>query len=104
MTLNAYTTLSIRTNHPACHNLPIWLYLLKKETSMNCKLQQRTRTPWSRAALACSFESLGITILSLAFFLSVAVVAFGVDPPHSKETLWKKLEPFTQPPAEFAEK
>ncbi len=40
----------------------------------------------------------------LATFLLGAVAALASDPPASPETLWKQLEPFAQPPTEFAEK
>src|SRR5947209_8522202 len=39
-----------------------------------------------------------------AGLLLAAVAARGADPPGSAEALWKKLEPFTRPPAEFAGK
>jgi dienelactone hydrolase len=42
--------------------------------------------------------------LLLAAVLALAVVAIGADQPASPAALWKKLEPFTQPPAEFAGK
>src|SRR5437879_5309715 len=61
----------------------------KTESSMFCNPQ--VRKPWYSCWL-------------LAGFLSVAVVALGADQPASSEALWKKLEPFTQPPAEFAGK
>src|SRR6266849_7864980 len=40
----------------------------------------------------------------LATFLLVAVAAVASDQPASPEALWKKLEPFAQPPEEFAGK
>ena len=40
----------------------------------------------------------------LATFPLVAVAAAAFDQPASPETLWKKLEPFAQPPEEFAGK
>ena len=53
--------------------------------------QLPARKPWLRCLL-------------LAGFLPVVGVAFAADRPASPEALWKKLEPFTQPPAEFAGK
>jgi dienelactone hydrolase len=41
--------------------------------------------------------------LMLASFLPLAAIAVD-DPPPSSEALWKKLEPFAKPPAEFADK
>src|SRR5215471_18558368 len=38
----------------------------------------------------------------LATFLLVVVAALASDPPASPEALWKKLEPFAQPPKKFA--
>ncbi len=43
-------------------------------------------------------------ILCLAVLLALAVVAGAVDAPAPAEALWKKLEPFAQPPEEFAGK
>src|SRR5437763_12297695 len=40
----------------------------------------------------------------LATFPLVAVAAAAFDQPASPEALWKKLEPFAQPPQEFAGK
>jgi hypothetical protein len=43
----------------------------------------------------------------LRIFLLAAILpaaAVGADPPAGSEALWKKLEPFAQPPAEFAGK
>lgn len=42
-------------------------------------------------------------MLAVAFPIILALVA-SADEPASKEALWKKLEPFTKPPAEFADK
>jgi dienelactone hydrolase len=47
------------------------------------------------------YSSLGYLAVG---FLLLATVAFAADEPASKEALWKKLEPFAQPPAEFAGK
>jgi dienelactone hydrolase len=38
----------------------------------------------------------------LAAFLLLAIAAVASDPPAKPEALWKKLEPFAQPPQEFA--
>jgi dienelactone hydrolase len=41
---------------------------------------------------------------TVAGFLLLAVAILGAEQPGSSETLWKKLEPFAEPPAEFAGK
>ena len=52
--------------------------------------------PRRRQGFRCGFV--------LATFLLGAVTAPAADQPASPETLWKKLEPFVQPPEEFAGK
>ena len=42
--------------------------------------------------------------VALAAILPVMAVGVGADQPASSEALWKKLEPFAQPPEEFAGK
>jgi dienelactone hydrolase len=41
---------------------------------------------------------------TVAGFLLLGVVSLGAEQPASSEALWKKLEPFAEPPAEFAGK
>src|SRR5438045_2205722 len=69
---------------------------------MQRRLQPRAWTPRRLTALACGLGGFGLGIMLLALFLSVAVVACDAAPPDAAEKLWKKLEPFTQPPEEFA--
>src|ERR1700686_588517 len=55
----------------------------------------------------CHLQQLAQKLLGyflLAAFLPVAAAAVGTDQPASPEALWKKLEPFAQPPEEFAGK
>ena len=52
---------------------------------------------------------LPVVVLAIAWFLltgllPAALVASGADEPASAKALWSKLEPFAQPPAEFAGK
>jgi dienelactone hydrolase len=59
---------------------------------MLCQRQRRVRQPWRACLLLAGCLPL------------VVVAALSADQPASAEALSKKLEPFTQPPAEFAGK
>src|SRR5689334_18146521 len=83
--------------------LPIDFRRSRVETECSTPAKtSRSETEWTMLlnVLRVPFSSPGY--LAAGFLL--ATVAFAADEPASKEALWKKLEPFAQPPAEFAGK
>ncbi len=66
--------------------------------------QHLAPNPWSYYKQLFVKGTRWFPCLVLAGLLPLAVVGLGADQPGSAEALWKKLEPFAQPPAEFAGK
>src|SRR2546426_3604203 len=70
---------------------------------MNWRLPRRTKRSPSMA-WSPNLRKPWCPSLLLAGFLPLVEADFAADEPASAEALWKKLEPFTKPPAEFAGK